>query len=99
MKDGTIFTKHTAVRLVNDDEVEMSDGKLYGFSVDVVNHGLIGREDEACIRVGLGIVRQTAHRLAWQKLLKPSTCLIDQFGTVGKKQHLLNPVVAGQQFA
>ena len=81
--------------LVDNDKVEVSYREFHGHGINIVYHGLIGREDEACIRVRLGIVRQTAHRLAWQKLLKPSTCLIDQFGTVGKKQHLLNPVVAG----
>ena len=77
----------------------MTDRILHRHSIDVVYHRLIGREDEACVKVWLIVFRQTSHRLAWQQVLIVLTCLIHQLCSVCKEQDVLNPVVIGEQFA
>ena len=64
LEDGTVFAEHAAMRLVDDDEVEMTDGELHRLGVDVVDHRLIGGEYEAGRLVGFCIVRETGHSLA-----------------------------------
>ena len=64
LEDGAVFAEHAAMRLVDDDEVEMTDGELHWLGVDVVDHRLIGGEYEAGRLVGFCIVRETGHGLA-----------------------------------
>ena len=82
---GSVLAKYTTMRLVYDDKVEVSHREPHRHGVDIVNHGLVGGEDEARRLVRNLVLRQTGHRLAWQMLLKVLACLFHQLVSVGKE--------------
>ena len=96
---GVILTEHATMCLIDNDKVEVSYRELHGHGIYIVYHRLIGREDEACVKIGHGILRQTSYRLAGQEILIVLARLVNEFGSVGKEQHLLYPIVVRQKLA
>ena len=87
------------MRLVDDNQVEMAHGIQFLVRVDVVDHRLIGGEDNAGIEVFLLVVVLVAQHASGgvrQQLRIVLVGLADEAGAVGQKQHILHPVVAHQ---
>ena len=51
VEQRAIFFKDGAVRFIDDDQIESAHAKLAGIVIDQIDHGLIGRKDDACVGV------------------------------------------------
>ena len=97
IEDGAVLLVDRAVRLVDDDEVEMPDAKAAlaaGHVVDQAHHGRVGRD----INPALGVlVGHQIHRGGiGQVLLEGVDRLVHQRHPVGQEQDALGPVAAHQ---
>ena len=94
---GSILAEHASVSLVDDNHVELAYRKLFGLSVDVVYHRLVGREHYPGVGVLVAlVVAEYAGSATRQQFDKILVCLIDQHCSVGQEQHILDPSVAHQ---
>ena len=97
VKKCTIFIEHTAVSFINDDQVEAPDAEFPRIIVDQVDHGLIGREDNAGIRITIhASARIDAGGNARQQFSEVLVCLVNQACAVSQKQNVLCPVCPQQ---
>ena len=56
LEDGSILSKYRSVGFIYDDQVKMPYAELYIIFIDVVNHRLVGGENESSLQVWLIIV-------------------------------------------
>ena len=84
---------------IDDDKVEATNTKRLVFSVEIVYHRLIGREEDACLHVRCLFFAQYRHRNAWQQGFVVFMCLTDECRTVCKKEYILHPVITHEDVA
>ena len=82
--------------LIDDNQVETSNGKRFLVGVDIVNHRLIGGERDTCRGVGVLVLTQNRSGHVGQQLHKVLVCLTDQRNSISEEQHVLHPSVAGE---
>ena len=84
--------------LIDDNQVEPTDGERFLLAIDVIDHGLIRTEQDACIQVRLTVVTQDASAFVRKQLGIVLGSLTHQRSTVGQEQHVLYPIVPLQHF-
>ena len=92
-EDAAVLLVHRAVRLVDDDEVEVAGAEASTVVVDAideVHHAGVGRGEDASIGVLLG--DEVDGGDAGQVGLERVDGLVDQGGAVGEEQHAFDPV-------
>ena len=97
-EDGAKALIDRAVRLIDDDEVEMAGAELglaLLLAVDQVHHGRIGGEKDPALAGALG--DEIDRRGIGQMRLEGAGRLVHQRDPVGEKQHALDPTGAHQQ--
>ena len=80
--------------LIDDNQVEPTNGKGFLIGVDIVYHRLIGRERDTCCGVGVFVLAQYRGGHVGQQLHEILVGLTYQRYAVGKEQHVLHPSVA-----
>ena len=96
IEDSGVLTEHRAMGLIDDNQIEPTDGEWFLLSVDVIDHRLIRTEQDAGIHVRLPFVAQDARTFIRKQLGIVLRCLTNQGGTVGQEKHILHPVVPFQ---
>ena len=98
IEDSGIFTEYRTVGLINDNQVEATNGERFLLTVYVVYHRLIGTEQDACVHVRLPFITEDASAFVGKQLGIVLGCLTYQRSTVGQEQNILHPIVPLQHF-
>ena len=96
VQNGHILTKYAAVCLIDDNQIETTDREALVFLVDVVDHRLVGREDNAGVEVRFLRLVEDSRRKGRQMFNEVLVGLIDQRGAVCQEENILDPIVAGK---
>ena len=96
VQDGNVLAEYATVSFVDDDQVKTTDREAFVFLVNVVDHRLVGREDDTGVEVRFLALVENGARVVWQVLLEVLVGLVDQRGAVSKKEDVLDPAVAGE---
>ena len=96
IEDSGVLTEHRTVSLIDDNQIEATDGERLLLAVDVVDHGLIRTEQDAGIHVRLPFIAQDARAFIREQFGIVLRCLTNQGRTVGQEKHVLHPVVPFQ---
>ena len=91
-ENGRVFAEDGTMRLVEDNQVETTDGELLVLRVDVVDHRLVGAEHQTRLLLFFLGSCEGACSIFGQQLAEVPIGLIDQRNAIGKEQYVLNPV-------
>ena len=98
-ENGRVFAEDGTMRLVEDNQVETTDGELLVLRVDVVDHRLVGAEHQTGLLIFFLGTCEDACRVFGQQLAEVPIGLIHQGDAVGKEQHVLDPVLSQKDIA
>ena len=100
MEDVAELAKDRTVSFIHYDEVEVADRELLVIAVHHFDHRVVSRKYNAGVIVGIVIlVSEVTGGDVRQQLGKVSCSLTYKRTTVGKEQHMLNPVITLQQLS